>query len=398
MKSDPSTSLVACLALAATLSAQDPVTFSDLVGSGKPIQFYGFVRLDAYYNSARASSVIIPATVLPEGTAQAKRNDDQFAFDPRLTRIGMKIDGGLYGTHKIRSQIEIDFANFPTGVPESRPAPRIRLAYIDLDSPVWDVRIGQDWDTISPLYPAVNHELLMWNAGNLGDRRGQVRTTYSSGRFAWETALGLTGAINNQDLDVNAGSTFIERDGFDSGTPHVQTRLSFERDATWAGGRTAEVGAWGMFGRLETDTAFAGQTRFDSWVYGVDLSVPLTESLTFRGEGWHGQALGDVRGGIGTTINTTTGTEIKASGGWAELVLQSSDDVKYHLGGTTDDTVRGHLNPGNPDLNWSAYVGTVVDLNPDIRIGFDTIYWETDWLATGIGNMVRFDLYCMMTF
>lgn len=153
-----------------------------------------------------------------------------------------------------------------------------------------------------------------------------------------------------------------------------------------------------MFGQLETDTAFVGQTRFDTWVYGIDLTVPVSESLTFRGEAWHGQALGDVRGGIGTTINTTTGTEIEASGGWAELALQASDDIKYHLGGTVDDPKRSHLNPGNPDLNWAAYVGTVVDVNPDIRIGFDTLYWETEWLATGVGNMVRFDLYCMMTF
>lgn len=239
----PTTYLSAFLALATVASAQDPVTFSDLVGSGKPIQFYGFVRMDAYYNTARASSVIIPATVLPEDTTSAKRNDDQFAFDPRLTRIGLKIDGSQFGTNSTRGQIEIDFANFPAGVPESRPAPRIRLAYIDVDNPVWDFRFGQDWDTISPLLPAVNHELAMWNAGNLGDRRSQARATYSSGKLQVATALGLTGAINNQDLDVGTGSTFVERDGFDSGTPHLQTRVSFAEAAPWAGDRAVDVGA-----------------------------------------------------------------------------------------------------------------------------------------------------------
>lgn len=398
----PSTTFVPLFAaLLPGLSAQDQaISFKDLVGSGKPIQFYGFVRMDAYYNTARASSVIIPATVLPEDTAVAKRNDDQFALDPRLTRFGMKINGGDYDGMKLSARLETDFANFVAGVAESRPTPRIRLAYIDIDNETWDFRIGQDWDTISPIYPAVNHELLMWNAGNLGDRRAQFRATMHSGPISWSSSLGLTGAINNQDLD--AGSTFVERDGFDSGMPHLQTRLGYRKKPE-GGGADLDLGVWGMFGRLETDTAFNGDTRFDTWVLGIDFQVPLGEQLTFRGEAWHGQALGDVRGGIGSTVNTAAasagfGNEVTATGGWAEFVYQCDKNMRLYAGGTTDDPDADDLAPGNADLNLTGYVGTTVDINPDLRVAFDTIYWETDWLGVGTGNMVRFDLYFQFNF
>src|SRR5262245_22821157 len=104
-------SLLASASLAATLAAQDPpkqdppkqeppqnVTWKDLTREGGPIKFYGFFRLDTYYNTARMDSVIIPSRVLPESAGtpaagEAKRNDNQFAMDPRLTRFGIDVNG-----------------------------------------------------------------------------------------------------------------------------------------------------------------------------------------------------------------------------------------------------------------------------------------------------------------
>src|SRR5688572_18849097 len=103
------TATLAACALAQEPAKQDPaapppppppkdITWSDLVRSGSPIKFYGFVRMDAYYNTARMDSVILPSRMLPEtdGTpaaGQAKRNDDQYALDPRLTRFGIDVTG-----------------------------------------------------------------------------------------------------------------------------------------------------------------------------------------------------------------------------------------------------------------------------------------------------------------
>jgi hypothetical protein len=396
-------------------AATAPFDWKTLVNKGFPIKFYGFFRLDTYYNTARMDSVILPGRMLPEteGTpaaGQAKRNDDQFAFDPRLTRFGFDISGPDVDGCKTTGKLEIDFANFPTGSAESRATPRIRLAYADLRKDQVGLRVGQDWDVVSPLFPSVNGELLMWNAGNTGDRRAQIQGRWfddadeKKAKCSLRAALAYTGAINNEDLD--AGTLAGERDGFDSGLPQVQARAGW-REFALVEGKPTDVGVWGMFGRTETDTFFGGENRFDTWLGGIDLTMPISSKLTIRAEAWTGANLGDIRGGIGQTINTATGEEIASSGGWAELVCKCTDKTQVHAGASLDD-------PENDDLsttvasasrrrNQTAYLGTAMDWDSGMRTGFDVIYWQTDYTGPdgtngSSGNGLRFNLYFQFNF
>jgi hypothetical protein len=376
---------------------QEPVDWKDLTRSGLPIKFYGFFRFDTYYNSARMDSVVIPTRVLPE----TKRNDDQFTMDPRLTRFGFDLMPVKTGDTTVTAKLEIDFANFPTGVAESRPTPRMRLGYLDIAQGDLGLRVGQDWDVISPLYPSVNAETLMWNAGNTGDRRPQIQGRTKLGDKAdLKAALGLTGAINNEDLDVPAG----ERDGFDSGMPHLQVRLG-TKPFEIVEKSPAEIGAWGAYGQTQTDTAFGGKTRFATWIAGIDLSVPLSSQLTLRGEFWTGANLGDFRGGIGQTINTATGKEIGSSGGWTEFVYAYTKQTHFHVGATMDDPKNDDLSTvlanANRTRNETAYAGTYVDWDTGVRTGFDVIYWQTEYVGVAngaIANTMRFDLWFLFNF
>src|SRR5262245_51049026 len=253
--------------------AADGVTWKQLTRSGFPIKFYGFFRMDAYYTTARMDSVIIPFFVRNESNGEAEPNDDDFAFDARLTRFGFDVDGGKICKTAITGKLEIDFANFIAGTVESRETPRMRLAYVNLKNENNYIRIGQDWDVISPLFPAINAESLMWNAGNLGDRRPQVQFGWNTGdpkcaAFDFKIAAGLTGAISNQDLDPTVAGVSNERDGFDSGLPHIQARVggTFK---SWVCEQTMSFGAWGAIGWNETDTEFNGEDEFDTWVVGV---------------------------------------------------------------------------------------------------------------------------------
>ena len=362
------------------------------------------------YLCLRANSIFVPAWVLPEdaflGGNFIDANDSDFALDPRLTRLGLVVNAGDIGDAEVTGRLEIDFANFPAGVPESRATPRMRLAYIDLDWGEWALRVGQDKDTYSPLYPAVNDELMMWYAGNLGDRRPQIRGTWkpeSAGPvdFDVQAALGLTGAIDNADLDGGVGS---ERDGFDSGLPQVQLRLGFGFDSPVREEKT-QLGLWGMIGTLETDIALSGDTHFTTWTVGTDLILPLTQDLTLWGEAWVGETLADARGGIAQSLNTTTGGTIGAYGGWGEFRYQASDQVRLHAGASMDnpddaDLTLGTAPPGRGlrGLNQTAYVGTLVDWGGGLLSGLDVLYWKTDWIDEGPGDMVRFDLYLQLNF
>ncbi len=380
-------------------AAEKSLTWKDLFRSGSPIQFYGFLRLDAYYNSARMNNIILPFTVSPEDGTAVDDDDAGFALDPRLTRVGMDLKVGEMGGATVNGKLEIDFANFPSGSAESRATPRIRLAYIDLAGEEYALRVGQDWDVISPMFPAVNGETLMWNAGNTGDRRAQIQGRWapSDSRFNVKACLGLTGAVTNEDLDAGLPGATPERDGFDSGLPHVQMRGAVKLDGP-VEKKPVELGAWGAIGKTETDTSFGGETRFDVNILGADFQVPISEEFSVRGEGWTGENLGDFRGGIGQSINTTTGDEIGAVGGWAELAYAASAKTRYHAGSTLDDPDDDDLDNGRAERNFTGYVGMIHDWASGLRTGLDLIYWDTAWKNLEDGDGYRVNLYFQYNF
>lgn len=380
----------------------DGLAWKQLTRSGMPIRFYGFFRLDAYYTTARMDNVVVPSFVRNERNGEAESNDNDFALDARLTRFGFDVDGGTLGCSALSAKLELDFANFPSGTVESRETPRMRLAYVNLKQEHGYWRIGQDWDVISPLFPGVNAETLMWNAGNLGDRRPQVQFGWNTGdpkcmAFDLKLAAGLTGAITNQDLDPTVAGVSNERDGFDSGFPNLQARvgMSFR---SWVCDQPVALGAWGAYAGNETDTQFNGKDEFDTWLVGIDFTVPLFKSTKLRGEAWVGSALSDFRGGIAQSVNTALGREIDSKGGWAEVVWEASKKLTLGVGGTIDDPDKGDLSNNNRDLNWSAYVSTKYDFGGGFKAGLDAIFWETQYVGTGLGNTVRFDLYTQFDF
>ncbi|MCI0651796.1 MAG: hypothetical protein L0Z55_07920 [Planctomycetes bacterium] len=405
-----------------TSSEPPALKWSDLLKSGKPFKFYGFLRLDAYYNTARADSVIIPFRVLPESSpqsisGQASYNDNDFALDPRLTRLGLEVDAGEIAGAQVRGRLEVDFANFPSGVSESRATPRIRLAYVDAEQGSFTHRFGQDWDIIAPIFPFVHGELLLWNAGNLGDRRPLVATTYSTTRqeasvFELRLGLGLTGAVDNKDLDATPASP--ERDGFDSGLPNLQARVGFARKL---GKEDVRAGIWAAVAELETDNRIGpagrrGSRNFLSWVSGVDVHAPLSARLTLRGEAWAGQALSDFRGGIGQSVTTAVttagvppsasdpdvGSEVRAMGGFLEVLWRTTDKFTTAVGYSIDDPNNGDLVATNARRNQVGYIGSKYDWGKGLMSGFDVLYWETDYVFLGVGNMLRFNAWVSLGF
>ena len=357
---------------------------------------YGFLRFDAYYDTARFNSVIVPFTVVAEDGVSASPNDDQFAMDVRLTRIGFDFKFGKVGSSDATGKVEIDFANFPSGVAESRPTPRIRLAYIQIESEKWWLRLGQDWDVASPLFPTLNGEGVMWNAGNTGDRRPQAEFLWkASGSVTVCAALGLQGAVNNQDLDVGAppfSTTLV--DGFDAGWPNFEFRVGW----TSSGERKILVGGWGYVGGNETDTSFGGSTDFLSAMAGADFTVPIGPRFLVRGEVWWAQAGGDIRANIGQSINTATGDEIAGWGGWLELKFLQNEQWNWYTGVTIDDPDDGDLPAAGATQNFVTYVGVVRMWTKTFRTGVDASFWETQYNNDTLGNALRFDFYAVLDF
>ena len=346
---------------------------------------------------------IIPYGVLPEG-GKYGTNHSQFAFDSRLTRFGFDLDAGTIGKAEVTGKLETDFANFPQGSTESRETPRIRLAYMNFDFGDVAIRLGQDWDVISPLYPAVHAELLLWGAGNLGDRRPMAQFIWETGDpagtlFTFEIAAAFPGAVDGADNDGIGGRTNI--DGVNGGLPMGQIRMGLAFDS-WVEAKRATLGVWGHISRLSTDAEFNGEDDFTAWSVGADVVMPLFGPVSLRGEVWYAQAPSDVRGAILQDINTATGDEIQSWGGWAELHWQISDVFRLAIGGSIDDPDRDDLNFAvageNRDLNWTLYLSSMYSWGGGLVSGLDVIYWETQWWGEGVGNAFRINFWTALNF
>lgn len=393
-KCDPGS---AALAVASTAAPSSPSTASApqesraiLAEANKSaVSFYGFIRADVIYDDSRPNSIQRPTFILSEDPALGPGSGGGFSFHPRLTRLGFNYDGPVLselGGARISGKIETDFQN---GGRESRAIARYRQAYLKLS---WDhssILLGQTWDIISPLRPTVNNDTLMWNAGNMGDRRMQFRYTYQPDNgFSLQAGLALTGAVDPQDLDGNG-----LRDGEDASVPHLQARLAYRSPQ----GRAA-VGFSSHYAREETEAFFGGRNRFKSYSFGFDYDLKLTSVLSLRGESWYGSNLSDFRGGIGQAINILSGEEITSRGGWIELGLKAPRVYSFSTGFTIDDPRNGEVPVGGRTENRALYLTNRFQLAKPFLVGVDYLHWRTDFFGLEKGTDNRFNAYFIYNF
>lgn len=363
------------------------------------LTFYGFLRLDAVLDSDRPNNIQIPGFILspdllpPQGPAAGERD---FTMHPRLTRFGLDLEAppitGL-GNPQLSGRLEIDFYNLPVSPTSlnsnSREFLRLRHAWAKLDWGTFSLLAGQREDVISPLFPTVNNDLVMWGAGNLGDRRPQLRPELKSGRVTLTGMIGVTGAVDSQNLEGAANNFF---DGEASGVPTLQVRAGYTFDGP-ASGKKSAVGVWAHWARerLDVDTTFPnGEDEFTSDCVGADLSLLLHPKLWIKSEIWSGKNLDDVRGGIFQGV--IGGEEIEARGGWAEVGFPLGWWTPS-VGFSIDDPDDEHLpvltattNPGQ-DKNTIWYVANRMRWGA-FEVGADYLHWETRYAGSGVRDGV----------
>jgi hypothetical protein len=372
-------------------NTSEPPRWSELISEGNKFKLYGFLRLDLDIDSQRPNNGQLPLFITSEDLRIGKPDAGSFSMHPRLTRFGVDYSGpriGGLGDGKLSGKLELDFEN---GGTESRQIIRIRHAYFRVNWDQFSILAGQTWDIISPLFPTVNNDTLMWNAGNVGDRRPQFRVAYDPkvGRGQWSFigGVGLTGAIDSQDLDANGF-----RDGEESGRPDVQARIGYSRPL-WVKDQSASLGASGFYGWLNTQrpVTAAARTSFRTQTVNIDYTLPLATRVSLRGEGWWGRNMSDTRGGAGQGINLTNGREIRGRGGWSELSVRLSRHYSLHSGFTTDDPVDEDIPTGGRTRNQAFYFGNRITPGGNFLIGLDYLRWRTSFkgFLRGVDNRVN---------
>jgi hypothetical protein len=131
---------------------------------------------------------------------------------------------------------------------------------------------------------------------------------------------------------------------------------------------------------------------------GLDFTARPLQWLSINGEFWTGAGLGDVRGGIGQSINTATGREISGTGGWIEAGFLPASMYTLSAGWTYDDPDNNDLFAGARKLNRAWYVTNQLRLHPSFMIGVDYLHWTTDFIGLPKGTDKRLNFYSVYTF
>src|SRR5690606_4637841 len=98
----------------------------------------------------------------PRPAVGAPPNESEFTMYTRLARLGMDLDFGTVselGDAHIKGKVEVDFYG---GGTDSRNLLRMRHAYLTMSWANLEILAGQTSDLISPRFPAINYDLIMW--------------------------------------------------------------------------------------------------------------------------------------------------------------------------------------------------------------------------------------------
>jgi len=355
------------------------------------LRFYGFFRVDLIRDDSKPDNAQTPLFIPSEDPSVRPEGQENLTLHPRLTRLGLDVKGPSVASlagGSLQGKLELDFQN---GGRESRQIVRIRHAWAAIRWERLSLLGGQTWDLISPLFPTVNNDTLMWNAGNLGDRRPQIRLTFEApsggegGKLSVGGALGLTGAIDEKDLDADK-----TRDGEASGRPNVQFRAGWSRPFTADRGR---VGIGVSLSRAweKTATPVAGERNFRSESAGLDFELRLRQRVTIQAEAWTGRNLSDFRGGIGQGVSPSTGSEIRSRGGWFEAGTRTGKIHSIYAGVSLDDPDDDEVGPGGRIRNRAWWIVNRFETPGPFLVGFDLLRWKTDFagLAPGTDNRIN---------
>lgn len=357
----------ACLALPSWGDDAKPAPFS--------LKPYGYVKLDASYDSQRTSAGDLMFYVLPE---VAGENDNEFNMTARETRIGLELAGPDTPDIKTTGKIEADFYG-PGGTANS-PNLRIRLAYVDLAMDNgFSVRAGQDWETFITVIPRILNFSYLADAGALGLRRPQVRATQVLGSGDTKLVAKLAAARTiGEDLDGGG-----QDDGVDSGTPTLQYNLGVETKLLTK--KATKLSVSGHYGQETLDGSVSNRITevdtkdYSSWSVIGSLYLPLTQILAIQGTIWQGENLDTYFGGIGQGINVSGDKEIAAMGGFVQLLVDPTDRLCITLNYSVDDPDDEDLNANGRSKNELMMANVFYKLTSAVTIAAEYSHMKTSY-------------------
>jgi len=226
------------------------------------VDLYGFFKLDATVQDNPTNSLLAPRYALPGDGSTTSLTAMNSRFGLKFS--GLKITGGW----KVGGNLEFDLFD---GSSRNQMKFRARHAYLTLSKGSTTFLAGQYWDLFSPIGPTtLMTNGYLWNTGNLGFRRAQIRYSVSGQGFDLALSLSdptIAGAIS-------------------TGMPLAQARLGI----TLGGRAKTKLGVSAAYGR-DRHSAPGLETDVDILGLSLDWIVPATNNWVLKGEFGFGKNL-----------------------------------------------------------------------------------------------------------
>ena len=271
--------------------------------------------------------------------------------------------------------------------------------YGEISNGTWRFAAGQGFDVFAPRDPDTLPNGKLAASGNPGAYRPQFRVENHfkagegfGGALQLAASSPVTTALPDQvDLSNLQSQEIVE----DNGWPNVEGRLSLGFGATKerAGGRQLrplELGFSGVVGKLRVLdniraltplTLTSDRSVLSVWGAAFDGQLALGRRLGISGELYTGEGLGEYMSGILQTYNRSSNQAVPTSGGWAQLYVYLSDNLRLNLGYGIDHAQDG----GAFSLltNATAFANLVWDVNPWLQLGLEGNYKLTTYDTFG---------------
>ena len=352
------------------------------------LSIYGFLRVDTIVDDSALSDPRAPRFV----PAESGGSDAELVMHARLSRVGLQIDEWDVSSHTTcEGQVELDFFGGDDGV-------RLRHAWAALHpNRKVEVLLGQTWDLISPLYPLASPATLLWDAGNSGGFRPQLRLTVTA-----SDRVRIAAAIAGHGGPDGATGADIDGDGQVDGEAGAlpMAQFLFEYRQRVGRGEPARVGAWGHVARAE----LASGLDEVAYSIGAHLFLPILGKAALLGEVTHGRNLAAIGGGLGHGIHPVRLRGVHGTGGWVEVTMTPTKRVLVAEGLAIDSARRDDLEVGDRVRNLVGYVAMRLRPRDTVEVGVEGSFWYSQYKTPSVddepvaGRALRLDVHAAVLF